>query len=194
MSLRNPKPCTAISRRGVCCFIDAIRSISCQADMLCRIHVIAGHIHYKKRSYESVFDGNLPWDKAWTIAERALTAAEKDPAQTEESLDSIPDTIITVPDITKIQALAAEACSGSTIVCSYRVFTSKSSLLVPPGKITECVLDRTGLIGSLQWSRLQSSSRIPLFRRARRLAGSTGSSTKSHIFISSGLLFVDVPR
>lgn len=146
MSLRDAKPCTAISRRGVCCFIDAIRSISCQADMLCRIHVIAGHIQYKNRSYESVFDGNLLWDKAWTIAERALIAAEKEPAQTEESLDSIPDAIITVPDITKIQALAAEASSGSTIVCYYRVFTSKSSVLVPPGKITECVLDRTGLI------------------------------------------------
>ena len=145
-SLRDVRPCTAISRRGICCFIDAIRSISCQADMLCRIHVIAGHIHYKNRSYESVFDGNSIWDKAWTIAGRALTAAEKNPAQIGESSDSIPDAIITAPDITKVQALATEASSGSTLLCHYRVSTSKSSVLVSPGKITECVLDRTGLI------------------------------------------------
>lgn len=139
LSFRDVRPSTATSRRGVCCFIDALRSISCQADTLCRIHVFAGHIQYKNRSYEFVFDGNIPWDKAWT-------GADKEPAQIEGSLDSIPDAIDTVPDITKIQALATEVSEGSSIACYYRVSISNSSVLVAPGKITECVLDRTGLI------------------------------------------------
>lgn len=130
---------TAISQRGVCCFIDALRSISYQADTLCRIHVFAGHIQYKNRPYEFVYDGNIPWEKAWTWA-------DKDPARIEVSLDSIPDAINTKPDIAKIQALATEASSGTSISCYYRVSTSKPSVLISPGNITRCVLDRSSLI------------------------------------------------
>lgn len=133
------RTCTAISQRGVCCFIDALGSLSCQADTLCRIHVFAGHIQYKNRPYEFVYDGNIPWKEAWT-------GAELYPARIEVSLDSIPDAINTEPDITKIQALATEAFSGSSIACYYRVSTSKSSVLISPGEMTKRLLDRSGLI------------------------------------------------
>lgn len=156
VSLERPKPCTAVSRRGICCFIDAIRSLGCQADMLCRAHIFIGHIHYKNRSYEFIFDGDIPGEKSWTAAEinpahrisleKPWPAVEKHPAQIEEAQDSIPDAINTVPDITKVQALATELSSGSALTCYYRVSTSTSAVLISPGGITRWVLGRTGLI------------------------------------------------
>lgn len=48
--------CTALSRAGVCIWLDALRSANVDPGSMSTVHVVPGQIMYKKRTYASVWD------------------------------------------------------------------------------------------------------------------------------------------
>lgn len=53
---RRKPQCTALSRAGVCIWLDALRSANTDPGSMSTVHVVSGQIMYKNRSYASVWD------------------------------------------------------------------------------------------------------------------------------------------
>lgn len=138
MSLSDPQPFTAVSRLGICCYMEGLRDISCQAERLCIVHVIAGQIHCKNRRYDFVQDGDV-------LRSGIGGAADLGAAVLLEPSTSIPE-VRQCPEITKTEALATERGSESAISFVYRVTLSKTLIYLCPGKLTQSVLESTGQI------------------------------------------------
>ena len=138
MSLSDPQPFTAISRQGICCYMEVLKDLSCQAERLCRVHVLAGPIYCKNRRYDSVQDGNV--SSSQIDGPTDLTAAV-----ILEPSNTIPE-VRQCPKITRTEALATERGGGTVIYFVYRVTLSNTSVYLGPGKLTKSVLESTGLI------------------------------------------------
>lgn len=138
MSLSDRQPFTAVSRQGICCYMEVLSGLSCQAERLCRVHVIAGQIHCKNRRYDFVHDGDV-------LSSHIGGAADLDAAVILEPSIAIPEAR-KCPETTKTEALATERGSESAISFVYRVTLSNTSIYLGPGKLTKSVLENTGLI------------------------------------------------
>ena len=138
MSLSDRQPFTAISRQGICCYMEILRDLNCQAERLCRVHVLAGQIHCKNRRYDFVRDGDI-------LRSQVGGAADLGSAVLLEPSTSIPQ-VRQCPETTKVEALATERGSESAISFVYRVTISNTSIYLGPGKLTKTVLESTGLI------------------------------------------------
>jgi len=105
---------TAIYDRGVCCYVDVLRSPTCQAELLRLVHILPGHISYKSRYYRTVRDDHRCGKSTAEVAqvppasvatqESDLTILENQPMQIE------------------IRAIV-EGSNTNVICCSYRNHT-----------------------------------------------------------------------
>lgn len=138
MKVSDRKRCTAVSRRGVCCYIEALAALSCQAERLCKMHVLAGQIHCKNRRYDLVIDENV-------LGSYVAGIDYLDPAILEEPASPLPGEIMD-PGTTKVEALATEQGVQTAISFVYRVTVSRVPIYVSPGLLTKSVLENTGLI------------------------------------------------
>lgn len=141
ISFTDPNTCTALSRRGICCFIEALRVLSPQAETVCKVHVLPGHIQSKGRPYEFVHDGMIYPDPN----SASDGNSGRDHATLQQPSTDVPDFShnCTFEDI---QALATERSSESSLTYVYRISTLKRPIYISPGRLTQIVLNNSGLI------------------------------------------------
>lgn len=138
MSLSDRQPITAVSRQGICCYMEVFRDLSCQPERLCRVRVLAGQIHCKNRRYDFVQDGDV-------LNSQTDGAADLDAAEILGPSTSIPE-VRQCPEITKTEALATERGTDSAVSFVYRVTLSNTSVYLGPGKLTKTILESAGQI------------------------------------------------
>jgi hypothetical protein len=123
---------TAFSNAGICCFLEALGSLSSTAANLRRIHVMPGHIQRGDREYTSVWDcapTNLP----------DLPEAKLDPPSVTPLVDIRDDNV-------DIKIIVTEVSGGGQLIFYYRAKVQGATVLIRPGMLTQRVLERTGLI------------------------------------------------
>ena len=138
MSLNDPQPSTAVSRQGICCYMEALKGINCRAERLGRVHLIAGQIHCKNRRYDFVQDGDV-------LGSQIGGRKDSEAAVFLEPSTSSPG-IKSGPTVTNVEALASERGSETAITFVYRVTLPNASYYIGPGKLTKSVLENTGLV------------------------------------------------
>ena len=128
---------TALSHCGICIYLEALESMTSDASLLRRVHVIPGHISWNDRVYGSV----------WDSAPRVLSA-DLDEITFNEDVTRTPS-LCDRPEDMQIKALVSEIISDDreSIVYYYKVTLAHGAVLVRPGFVTACILKRTGLLG-----------------------------------------------
>jgi hypothetical protein len=123
---------TAFSNAGICCFLDILRYPSSNGADLRRIHVMPGHIQRGDREYTSV------WDCAPTIHDRLPNA--------KLEISSISPVIEPRDDKVNIVPMVTEISGGGKLIFYYQAKMQGVIVFIRPGKLTQRVLERTGLI------------------------------------------------
>ena len=123
---------TASSSNGICCYMEALHGLSCNAAVLRRIRVLPGRIQKGDREYCEVNDFGhqlkLPLPKATLGSESTTLPADF----REENID--------------IKALVREDSLGSGLQFTYEAAFQGTVARIYPGIFTERVLRRTGLV------------------------------------------------
>ena len=127
---------TAYSRSGICIYLEALGSLTSDAALLRRIHVIPGHIAWHDRIFQSV------WDCA--------------PSRASPSVDQITferDVEITPifqakPEAIQVKTLVSEITSGEgeSLACYCKASLDHGDVLLRPGFITQYILRHSGLL------------------------------------------------
>lgn len=138
LSLSDPQPVSAVSRNGICCYMEILKELNCQAERLCRAHLLAGQIHCKNRRYHFVQEGDV-------LGSQVGGREDLEDATVQEPSTSIPD-VKPDPEIIKVDVLASERAPGTAITFVYRVTLPNSSHYIGPVELTRTVLESTGLI------------------------------------------------
>ena len=147
MSFTDQNIHSAISRRGVCCFIEQLRGLSCQAEAVSRVHILPGQIHCKGRTFDVVQDGNLPGKH-----KSPENSARADTDATYSATLQQPSTLVSDEyrafNLKDIQVLVTDlaAPSGTSIICLYKVNVVEGPIYIPPGELTRLVLNHSGMI------------------------------------------------
>ena len=127
---RGPQ-CTALSRAGVCIWLDALRSANADPGSMSTVHVVPGQIVCKNRSYASV------WDLASASEESSvkMPLVEFRPSGTSEISS------MQVPRINlQLQALVTQREIEGTIGFAYKANSSYPMRYLQPGILTEELL------------------------------------------------------
>ena len=132
---------TALSSRGVCIYMDGLRDLTCQAELVHRVYVLPGHIYYRERQYNYVQDFDVLDSKI-----PGLSDIMKLKAQIEPATKTVPEATLGMEKSLKVDPLAAELASEKAISCSYKIYNSDASLRINPGKLAMQVLWRSGNI------------------------------------------------
>lgn len=149
---------TALSYGGVCCYIDGLRGLTCQPELVRLVHMLPGHINYKNRLYPAVQD--LPEHPTYNASTLSTGPAIVSPASTVVPKDTETPS---VKRIFTIEPLATEAASG-IICCSYRVFLQSDpsiNIKLHPGLLMTQILRRSGLIACSNSQRCRSELAFP---------------------------------
>ena len=131
---RGKPQCTALSRAGVCIWLDALRSANVDPGSMSTVHVVPGQIICKDRSYASVWDLSSGFEVSYVD----MPVVEF----------STPGTLISLPlqssrlDL-RLQALATEREVEGTIGFVYQVKSRCPSRYLQPGILTEELLVST---------------------------------------------------
>lgn len=131
LSFRKKPHCTAVSRLGVCIWLDALRSLNTDPASMSTFHVMVGRISYKNRSYTSVWDLSPPYDTPSAKMPSAVFNPSrnlKNPSAHESQVHM------------KVQALATERDVEGSIGFAYQVQDSRIPRLLQPGILTEMLL------------------------------------------------------
>jgi hypothetical protein len=162
------KPRTAICGSGICVFIEGIVSMTTQAELLRKIHVMPGRIAHCRpgrlnsvpRDYDAVLDivnwPNSSLDPVQIDTITSLTDVAPEGTETRESALSQSqlaptnqmnredeDTQHTELSIT---AEVVEPEDAGEITFFYRISTPIGEVIVPPGEVTMAVLASTGIV------------------------------------------------
>ena len=136
---------TALSKRGVVCYMNGLCELSCQAESVRLVHVMPGHIYYNDRQYDSTQDSD-------TSCSTSVTGLYMEDAQVHDATTSCDDINIVRPRLT-VAALAAEVATEEDwvatergISCVYRITTPAASVQLYPGKLFFQTLRQTGRI------------------------------------------------
>ena len=152
MSLSDRQPFSAVSRQGICCYIEVLKGLNCQAERLGRVHLLAGQIHCKNRRHDFVEDNDV-------FGSQIGGREDSEAAILQEPSTSSPN-IKPGPTITNVEALVSEGVSETAITFVYRVTLPNASYYIAPGKLTKSVLENTGLI-VCEGRRCRSNLAIP---------------------------------
>lgn len=127
---------TAFSRSGLCFYLEALSSVTCDAASLRRIYVIPGHISWHDRIYTSV------WDCAPGRPPPSL-----DEITFEESVAQTPE-LRQKPEAIRFKTLVSEisADEGEAIALYYKVSLKGGDVLLRPGYTTQSILRYSGLL------------------------------------------------
>ena len=142
MSFTDPNICTALSRRGICCFIEALRKLSPRAETVCKVHVLPGHIQYRDRRYDFVHDAEVLAKTSWRFR---LTRDGATLTTLQQPSTDVPD-LMHSSTLKDVQALATERSSGASISFVYKISLRGYPIYICPGKLTQLVLRDSGLI------------------------------------------------
>ena len=148
--------CTALSRAGVCIWLDALRSANVDPGSMSTVHVVPEQIMYKKRTYASV------WDLSAASTESFVNMPVVE-FSTPETLASSPmqDSRI---DLT-LQALATEREVEGTIGFAYQVKSRYPLRYLQPSILTEELLVLTARVPYLQSTSCLEKSSMPYYLR-----------------------------
>ena len=124
--------CTAISRSGICCYLDGLRSITGRAEMMRIVHVLPGHIQRGHRQYDSVYDGD---SCAPDVASVQLESLETPEPKAISRCGSI-----------EAKAMVMERGTEQSLIFYYKVTIQDVSVFLQPGRLTQKILLRTGIL------------------------------------------------
>ncbi|MCJ1381706.1 hypothetical protein MMC17_004817 [Xylographa soralifera] len=135
---------TALSYRGVICYIDGLRELTCRPELVRLVHVRPGHINYKNRLYPAVRDFHQP--PAYDTSTLSTNPATVLPASS-----AVPEDIETLSakESFTIIPVATQVSSNDSIYCSYRVLLkpdTSATMKLHPGLLMLQILRRSGLI------------------------------------------------
>lgn len=131
-STQTGKPqCTALSRAGICIWLDALRSANTDPGSMSTVHLVPGQIMYKNRNYDSVWDLSKASDEIYLD----MPVAEFGSFETSTILPMQGSRIDP-----QLQALATEAEAEGTILFAYKVNSSNIARYLQPGILTEELL------------------------------------------------------
>ncbi|KAL8739828.1 MAG: hypothetical protein Q9190_007405 [Brigantiaea leucoxantha] len=145
MRFTDPNTCTALSAKAICCFMEALTALGCRAEMVCKVRIISGHIEYKTRYYDSVYDGQLNYGPTEPHKSENVHDSEKGSVTLQQPSDGIPATHSALT-VNHVQALASDRKSGSSIVFVFRVSLPNGPIYISPGRLTQLILRNSGLI------------------------------------------------
>ncbi|MCJ1245671.1 hypothetical protein MMC30_002875 [Trapelia coarctata] len=129
---------TALSERGVCCYVDSLRSLTCQAELVRMVHILPGHISHKGRQYMAVRDFQHTRDKPIPDFAQVTPASV---AIREDNLALLENQIVRIEILANAQDLMEKA-----ICCSYKIYTPTASFNLHPGLLMMQILIRSGQI------------------------------------------------
>lgn len=131
--------CTALSRSGVCVYLESLRSLSAQADSVRRVHVLPGHIQRDTQRYEDVWDPSFLSLKPQSNLEEAQFKVEVDVLkfQVSESLHCHPPVE---------QSSDHRGWVHQRAIFYYQISTPGGAWLSSPGAITNLVLRGSGMV------------------------------------------------
>ncbi|KAL8910019.1 MAG: hypothetical protein Q9171_004679 [Xanthocarpia ochracea] len=147
MSFSDSNTCTALSRGGICCFIEALRALSPRAETVCKVHVLPGHIQCRDRRYDFVHDAEIP-DSVSPIIRTPQDISGEDLAALQQPSTDVPD-LMRSSTLKDTQALATERSSGASISFVYKISLPERHIYIRPGELTQFVLRDSGLIAFL---------------------------------------------
>ena len=129
---------TAVSEIGVCCYVDVLRSLTSQAELVRLVHILPGHISHKGRQYMAVRDFKHDRDK------HIPEFAQVTPASTtieEDNLTPLGNQILRIEILARAQNTLENA-----ICCAYKIYTPTASFNLHPGLLMMQILYSSGLI------------------------------------------------
>ncbi|KAI0537150.1 hypothetical protein GGR58DRAFT_527574 [Xylaria digitata] len=139
------KAWTAISKNGICVFAECLVSMTAQADMLCRIHVMPGRIARPTStspiSISREFDAALDlssWPRLPPLDNLQTSRVPRDEIRLQR-LDTFPKPLEMTP-------IVAEPGDRGMLMLYYRISTPQGEIHISPGMMTNLILTQTGLI------------------------------------------------
>ena len=151
-------PGVALAYNGVCCYIDGLRSLTCDPEAVGMVHVLSGQINYRDHPYQKMCDKVYGGDhnKETTVQLAQIMAAKTViPKPSDEFLKLKRKWHL------KVQAVAIESSIESILFCAYRVFTGQEWLDIMPGSLTRQILECSGQVACAHSSRCNELLALP---------------------------------
>ena len=126
----------AFAHSGVCIYIQALRGISCKAELMRRVHVLPGHIQHGTRYYDRILDGSKS---------SGNDINRLDPVSYHVSDSTFHKPVLPFSNI-GLKALVNEPLSGNDAIFYYKVTLPNGVIHLQPGGITEQVLTSSGTL------------------------------------------------
>lgn len=136
----DPK-CTALYQDGLCFYLEGLVCMTTRAESLRRVHILPGRIAWARsgnpQEYDSVTDISHFPDATPTIGNvQTLVGTQEEGSRNQNE--------IVKGDLT---AAVVESEKTRGLGFYYRIATPYGNVIVQPGKLTEQVLAKTGLVG-----------------------------------------------
>ena len=129
---------TAHVHQGVCYYLDGLRSITSQAEMVRTVHIISGHIHMGDRQFSSIYD--IPT----TTISRNPTTAQWDVVEDYASTTMVADARC---GKIKVEAFGLEKSMEHELVVFYEIsIPGEPTFKLRPGRLAYTVLKQTGIV------------------------------------------------
>lgn len=127
---------TAHVRQGVCYYLECLRSMTSQAEMMRMVHILPGHIHMGDKQFNNIYDHSV------TNSTR-LTALQWDVVEEHDS------TIIVAEagcGNIRVEAFGLEKSMEHELIFFYQVSIPGEPIFkLKPGQLTYTILKRTGI-------------------------------------------------
>jgi hypothetical protein len=145
----------ALSKFGVCIYLQSLRGISCRPEMMRQIHLIPGYISHKDRRYERVFDViSKETTISYLLKQKDLETISYEVTRS----DSFQNVALQPVGLVKMHAFVVEPFDGESIRFCYRASVPSGSVDINPGLFTERVLLNAGLLHCHSQHRLKTQT------------------------------------
>ena len=142
-ALRGQSGLTAVSCRGICYYLDALRQLSSSPSHLRTVHIMPGHIQKEARQYDAVLDHPMPADGD-TNSPRTLFS----------EYNACYLNFSSPPPKSELKATVLEQAGTRELRFSYTICllpwkgtdSHLAALRLPPGFLTQTILEASGLI------------------------------------------------
>ncbi len=134
-----PQDCTAAVNRGLCYYLDCLRSISSDAETARMVHIVPGHIQRGDKQFNNVYD----------IAHCSMPSPKAAPVQADVLEGFQPTSIVGQArrlDL-KIEMLGMETTTDQVLMVYYQATMPKGPVVrLQPGLISKAALQGTGIL------------------------------------------------
>ncbi|KAL8749451.1 MAG: hypothetical protein Q9184_006808 [Pyrenodesmia sp. 2 TL-2023] len=150
---RVPAGIVADASSGICCYRQCLHGISSEAGAMRTIHVIPGHIERGKTPYDTVVDRGYDF---------MLPDLMTEPATLTKAETSVPNHGPIRLGKLEIKALATESSEYGRLLFNYKVLLPNGFIAqIQPGRFSEQVLARTGLLTCYHSKKCKQTLAIP---------------------------------